>query len=264
MQDADQSDNQPAWTVRDGFRRQLRVPDRAAGRLPGARGWSSRRHAAGQRAPQLATRAHARRGQRTELQERSSRTCSIGTPTSSTPTPSSACVSRSWSTCPPEVRSSTISCSNVLIVHVPRRLTGPESRKVVMSKVAPPFRADHVGSLLRPPEIHAARAKRARGEIDDAELRGIEERGDRRHDPRTSKQPGSGASPTASSGVSGSTWTSSSSSTASPCRALIESSSDSQETVHMTRLRRSPSPASSAMPEPSRSTTSSSWPSTPT
>ena len=44
-----------------------------------------------------------------------------------------------------------------------------------MSKVAPPFRADHVGSLLRPPEIHAARAQRARGEIDDAELRGIED-----------------------------------------------------------------------------------------
>ncbi len=44
-----------------------------------------------------------------------------------------------------------------------------------MSKVAPPFRADHVGSLLRPPEIHVARGRRARGEIDDAELRGIED-----------------------------------------------------------------------------------------
>ena len=45
-----------------------------------------------------------------------------------------------------------------------------------MSKVAPPFRADHVGSLLRPPEIHEARGRRARGEIDDAELRGIEDK----------------------------------------------------------------------------------------
>ncbi len=44
-----------------------------------------------------------------------------------------------------------------------------------MSKVAPPFRADHVGSLLRPPAIHVARGRRARGEIDDAELRGIED-----------------------------------------------------------------------------------------
>ena len=45
-----------------------------------------------------------------------------------------------------------------------------------MSKVAPPFRADHVGSLLRPPAIHVARGRRARGEIDDAELRGIEDK----------------------------------------------------------------------------------------
>ena len=44
-----------------------------------------------------------------------------------------------------------------------------------MSKVAPPFRADHVGSLLRPPAIHVARGRRAHGEIDDAELRGIED-----------------------------------------------------------------------------------------
>ena len=44
-----------------------------------------------------------------------------------------------------------------------------------MSKVAPPFRADHVGSLLRPPAIHVARGRRGRGEIDDAELRGIED-----------------------------------------------------------------------------------------
>ena len=40
----------------------------------------------------------------------------------------------------------------------------------------PPFRADHVGSLLRPPELHAARAKAAAGEISAAELAGIEDR----------------------------------------------------------------------------------------
>src|SRR5690349_1454274 len=39
----------------------------------------------------------------------------------------------------------------------------------------PPFRADHVGSLLRPPQLHAARARLAAGEIDAAELRAIED-----------------------------------------------------------------------------------------
>src|SRR3954454_22966258 len=39
----------------------------------------------------------------------------------------------------------------------------------------PPFRADHVGRLLRPKELLDARARHAAGEIDDAELRGIED-----------------------------------------------------------------------------------------
>ncbi|MGY1638556.1 5-methyltetrahydropteroyltriglutamate--homocysteine S-methyltransferase [Geodermatophilus sp. SYSU D00742] len=39
----------------------------------------------------------------------------------------------------------------------------------------PPFRADHVGSLLRPQRLLDARARRAAGEIDAAELRGIED-----------------------------------------------------------------------------------------
>jgi 5-methyltetrahydropteroyltriglutamate--homocysteine methyltransferase len=39
----------------------------------------------------------------------------------------------------------------------------------------PPFRADHVGSLLRPKELLDARARHAAGEIDDAELRGVED-----------------------------------------------------------------------------------------
>jgi 5-methyltetrahydropteroyltriglutamate--homocysteine methyltransferase len=43
-------------------------------------------------------------------------------------------------------------------------------------QVAPPFRADHVGSLLRPAAIKDARAKRARGEIDDATLTTVEDR----------------------------------------------------------------------------------------
>jgi 5-methyltetrahydropteroyltriglutamate--homocysteine methyltransferase len=39
----------------------------------------------------------------------------------------------------------------------------------------PPFRADHVGSLLRPPELQNARARAARGEIDRAALRAAED-----------------------------------------------------------------------------------------
>ena len=39
-----------------------------------------------------------------------------------------------------------------------------------------PFRANHVGSLLRPPELRAAREKRERGEMSAAELRQIENR----------------------------------------------------------------------------------------
>jgi 5-methyltetrahydropteroyltriglutamate--homocysteine methyltransferase len=39
----------------------------------------------------------------------------------------------------------------------------------------PPFRADHVGSLLRPEKLLEAREKRATGQIDDDELRGIED-----------------------------------------------------------------------------------------
>jgi 5-methyltetrahydropteroyltriglutamate--homocysteine methyltransferase len=38
----------------------------------------------------------------------------------------------------------------------------------------PPFRADHVGSLLRPPRLIEARGEHAAGRIDEAELRAIE------------------------------------------------------------------------------------------
>jgi 5-methyltetrahydropteroyltriglutamate--homocysteine methyltransferase len=40
--------------------------------------------------------------------------------------------------------------------------------------MAPPFKADIVGSLLRPQALHEARQKRAKGEITEAELRRIE------------------------------------------------------------------------------------------
>jgi methionine synthase II (cobalamin-independent) len=44
-----------------------------------------------------------------------------------------------------------------------------------VSTVDPPFRADHVGSLLRPAAVHQARARRAAGEITAAELRDVED-----------------------------------------------------------------------------------------
>jgi 5-methyltetrahydropteroyltriglutamate--homocysteine methyltransferase len=42
-------------------------------------------------------------------------------------------------------------------------------------RITPPFRADHVGSLLRPPQLMKAREDHAAGRIDDDELRGIED-----------------------------------------------------------------------------------------
>jgi methionine synthase II (cobalamin-independent) len=45
-----------------------------------------------------------------------------------------------------------------------------------MPRSKPPFRADHVGSLLRPAVLREARARRERGEIAAAELAAIEDR----------------------------------------------------------------------------------------
>ena len=48
------------------------------------------------------------------------------------------------------------------------------------ARTRPPFRADHVGSLLRPPRLLQAREDHAAGRIDDDELRGDRGRGDPR------------------------------------------------------------------------------------
>ncbi len=45
-----------------------------------------------------------------------------------------------------------------------------------MQRTTPPFRADHVGSLLRPAALKEARARRERGEIDEAALKAVEDR----------------------------------------------------------------------------------------
>ena len=43
------------------------------------------------------------------------------------------------------------------------------------ARTKPPFRADHVGSLLRPPEVLQAREDRAAGTIDDEALKAVED-----------------------------------------------------------------------------------------
>jgi 5-methyltetrahydropteroyltriglutamate--homocysteine methyltransferase len=45
-----------------------------------------------------------------------------------------------------------------------------------MKRTKPPFRADHVGSLLRPAALKEARTRRAKGEITPAELKAVEDR----------------------------------------------------------------------------------------
>jgi len=44
------------------------------------------------------------------------------------------------------------------------------------ARATPPFRADHVGSLLRPDELREARGRAARGDIDAAALRAVQDR----------------------------------------------------------------------------------------
>src|SRR5580658_3223572 len=45
-----------------------------------------------------------------------------------------------------------------------------------MQRTKPPFRADHVGSLLRPAALKQAREQRAKGEITAAALKAVEDR----------------------------------------------------------------------------------------
>jgi 5-methyltetrahydropteroyltriglutamate--homocysteine methyltransferase len=47
---------------------------------------------------------------------------------------------------------------------------------VMTQRTTPPFRADHVGSLLRTAPLKEARNKRAKGEIDAAALKAVEDR----------------------------------------------------------------------------------------
>jgi len=60
----------------------------------------------------------------------------------------------------------------------PDEILVPESTRggpAVSRRTSPPFRADHVGSLLRPPQLLKARDNFAAGAVDAAELRAIED-----------------------------------------------------------------------------------------
>ena len=46
----------------------------------------------------------------------------------------------------------------------------------MMQRTKPPFRADHVGSLLRPAALKEARSKHGKGEITTAQLKEVEDR----------------------------------------------------------------------------------------
>jgi 5-methyltetrahydropteroyltriglutamate--homocysteine methyltransferase len=51
-----------------------------------------------------------------------------------------------------------------------------QGKKRMSARIKPPFRADHVGSLLRPAALKDARAKFAKGEIDAVALKEVEDR----------------------------------------------------------------------------------------
>jgi 5-methyltetrahydropteroyltriglutamate--homocysteine methyltransferase len=51
-----------------------------------------------------------------------------------------------------------------------------EGERIMAEEKKPPFRANHVGSLLRPPELLQAREKHQKGELGAAELRAVEDR----------------------------------------------------------------------------------------
>ena len=95
-----------------------------------------------------------------------------------------------------------------------------------MQRTKPPFRADHVGSLLRPAALKEARAKRETGEIDGGAAQGGRGPRDRAASSRSRRRSGSSRSPTANSAARSGTTISSASSTASrPISASARSSS---------------------------------------
>ena len=104
-----------------------------------------------------------------------------------------------------------------------RAMTSPACGRDLMQRTKPPFRADHVGSLLRPAPLKEARAKREKGEITAAQLKAGRGPRDREgHQEAGGDRPAS-SRPTASSAAPGGSSISSRGSTASsstpPARA---------------------------------------------
>jgi 5-methyltetrahydropteroyltriglutamate--homocysteine methyltransferase len=62
-----------------------------------------------------------------------------------------------------------------LCLNRPRAFTQESERETMPRRDTPPFRADHVGSLLRPPEVTRARADFKAGQIDAQALRAVED-----------------------------------------------------------------------------------------
>src|ERR1700742_1798480 len=53
---------------------------------------------------------------------------------------------------------------------------GTDRRRPMTARTKPPYRADHVGSILRSATIKDARAKHEAGKLSDAELKAVEDR----------------------------------------------------------------------------------------
>src|SRR5580693_8025865 len=56
------------------------------------------------------------------------------------------------------------------------KVHGHIAEETIMQRTKPPFRADHVGSILRTAPVKQARAQREKGEIGAAHLKEIEDR----------------------------------------------------------------------------------------
>ena len=108
----------------------------------------------------------------------------------------------------------------------------------VSARTTPPFRADHVGSLLRPPELLAgARGPHGRRASTTPALRAAEDEAIRDVVAAAAGRRPASASPTASSAARPGTWTSSTSSTASrraPERPARSSSTTTEGDIEFT------------------------------
>src|SRR4051812_21556383 len=86
--------------------------------------------------------------------------------------PSSATVSPSRTRSETAVPRETMVCAECAIVLIPHTRGPGDSMSL---RTSPPYRADHVGSLLRPPELHEAREAHAAGKLDDEGLKAAED-----------------------------------------------------------------------------------------